>query len=236
MSASTAEPVNFAPYFTGREVRPVEDATLMDRAYQLRHQVYCLECHYLDAADYPDGRERDDCDIHSSHFVSLNLQDEIAGYVRLVRPDAIQTFPFQTHCVQLLDGVSLPPADQSAEISRLMVSSRYRRRHGDKLAGVNVDEDHLSDHERRISSPQILLCMYRQMYQYSLKHDIRYWYAAMERYLAKALKGMNFGFQQIGPYTDYYGPVAPFLGDLRQLEDGLSQSAPALLEWMRSEA
>ncbi len=107
--------------------------------------------------------ERDDCDAHSSHFVSLNLQDEIAGYVRLVRPDAIQTFPFQTHCVQLLDGVTLPPSDQSAEISRLMVSSRYRRRHGDKLAGVNVDEDHLSDHERRVSSPQILLCMYRQM-------------------------------------------------------------------------
>ena len=228
MSASTAEPVNFAPYFTGREVRRIDDADLMDKAYQLRHQVYCIECHYLDAVDYVDG--------HSAHFVSLNLQNEIAGYVRLVRPDAIHTFPFQTHCVQLLDGVSLPPSDQSAEISRLMVSSRYRRRHGDRLAGVNVDEDHLSDHERRVSSPQILLCMYRQMYQYSLKHDIRYWYAAMERYLAKALKGMNFGFEQIGPYTDYYGPVAPFLGDLRQLEDGLSQSAPALLEWMRSEA
>ena len=79
MSASTAEPVNFAPYFTGREVRPVEDAALMDRAYQLRHQVYCLECKYLEASEYPDGRERDDCDAHSSHFVSLNLQDEIAG-------------------------------------------------------------------------------------------------------------------------------------------------------------
>ena len=147
----------------------------MDKVYQLRHQVYCIECNYLEAADYADGRERDDCDAHSAHFVSLNLQGDIAGYVRLVRPDAIQTFPFQTHCVQLLEGVSLPPSDQSAEISRLMVSSRYRRRHGDKLAGVNVDEDHLSDHERRVSSPQILLCMYRHMYQYSLKHDIRYW-------------------------------------------------------------
>ena len=235
MSALTIEPVNFAPYFTGREVRPVEDATLMDKVRQLRFQVYCQECHYLDAADYPDGREQDDCDVHSAHFIALNLQDEMAGYVRLVQPDAIQTFPFQTHCVQLLDGVQLPPADKSAEISRLMVSSRYRRRRGDQLSGVTVTEDHAAEHERRVSSPQILLCMYRQMYQYSLKHDIRYWYAAMERYLATALKGMNFGFEQIGPYTDYYGPVAPFLGDLRQLEDGLSQSAPVLLEWMRGE-
>lgn len=234
MSTLTAEPVNFAPFFTGREVRRVEDAGLMDKVYQLRHQVYCVECHYLDVDDYPDGRERDDCDVHSSHFVALNLQGEMAGYVRLVHPDAIQTFPFQTHCVQLLEGVSLPPADKSAEISRLMVSSRYRRRRGDKVSGVTVNEEHLSDHERRVSSPQILLCMYRQMYQYSLQHDIRYWYAAMERYLANALAGMNFGFQQIGPYTDYYGPVAPFLGDLRQLEDGLSNSAPALLEWLQS--
>ena len=234
MSAVTAEPVNFAPYFTGREVRQVEDPALMDRARQLRYQVYCVECEYLSASDFPQGREGDECDAHSSHFVALNLQDELAGYVRLVQPDAIQTFPFQTHCVQLLDGVSLPPADKSAEISRLMVSSRYHRRRGDKLTGVTVNEDHLSEEERRISSPQILMCMYRQMYQYSLKNDIRYWYAAMERYLANALKAMNFGFEQIGPFTDYYGPVAPFLGDLRQLEDGLSQSAPALLEWMRS--
>ena len=235
MSAFTADPVNFAPFFKGREVRQIEDTSLMDKVQQLRHQVYCVECNYLDAADYPDGREQDECDVHSSHFVALNLKDEVAGYVRLVRPDAIQTFPFQTHCVQLLEGVSLPPSDQSAEISRLMVSSRYRRRRGDKVPGVSVNEDPISEQERRVSSPQILLCMYRQMYQYSLKHDIRYWYAAMERYLANALASMNFGFQQIGPYTDYYGQVAPFLGDLRQLEDGLHQSAPALLEWMRAE-
>lgn len=205
----------------------------MDRVRQLRFQVYCVECDYLASADYPDGRESDECDAHSAHFAAMNERSEVAGYVRLVRPDAIQTFPFQTHCVQLLDGVNLPPANESAEISRLMVSSRYRRRRGDKLSGVTVDEHPISDEERRVSSPQILLCMYREMYQYSLQHGIRYWYAAMERYLATALKGMNFGFQQIGPYTDYYGPVAPFLGDLRQLEDGLSQSAPALLEWMR---
>lgn len=207
----------------------------MDKVLQLRHQVYCVECGYLDAADHPSGREQDECDAHSSHFAALNLDDELAGYVRLVRPDAIQTFPFQTHCVQLLDGVSLPPSDQSAEISRLMVSSRYRRRRGDKVPGVTVVEDHLSEQERRASSPQILLCMYRQMYQYSLKHGIRYWYAAMERYLANALKGMNFGFEQIGPFTDYYGPVAPFLGDLRKIEEGLSVSAPALLEWLQRE-
>lgn len=233
MSATASELFNFAPLFNARKVGAHEDSALLDKAYQLRFEVYCRECKYLDESEYPHGRELDDVDAHSSHFVALNLQDELTGYVRLVHPDAAGVFPFQSHCVQLLPGFELAPPSQSAEISRLVVSPRYRRRRGDMPEGVTV-QDEVQDRERRASSPQILLGMYRQMYHHSLQHGIRYWYAAMERYLASALKSMNFGFEQIGPYTDYYGPVAPFLGDLRQLEDGLSQSNPALLEWMRS--
>lgn len=236
MAAATKDSVNFAPYFNGRHLSQQDDADLLDRVRQLRYQVYCVECHYLPSQDYPNGRECDEYDANSAHFTALNLDDEIAGYVRLVMPDPIQTFPFQNHCVKLLEGISLPPASESAEISRLMVSSRYRRRRGDEVPGVNSLDQTISDAERRVSSPQILLCMYREMYQYSLEHNIRYWYAAMERYLAMALRGMNFGFQQIGPYTDYYGSVAPFLGDLREIEERLAKSSPELLSWLQEKA
>lgn len=234
MSALAAEPVDFAPYFKGQEVIGPSDESLMREALELRYQVYCMERAYLDTVAYPSGIESDDYDVHAAHFVALNQQDELAGYVRLVRPDAIETFPFQNHCVSLLDGMGLPPASQSAEISRLIVAQHYRRRRGDQLSGVTLtDEQSLSERERRVSSPQILLCVYRQMYQYSIRHDIRYWYAAMERYLARALACMHFRFQQIGPYTDYYGPVALFVADLRQLEAELSQSSPLLLAWLQ---
>lgn len=237
MSTILAEPINFAPLFTARQIGPgpTQDAHLLDKAYQLRFQVYCLECAYLDAIEHPQGREVDDHDAHASHFVALNLQDELVGYVRLVHPDAQGCFPLQHHGLQLHEGYTVPPPAESAEISRLMISPRYRRRRGDKPSGVTVQEEHEQDMERRASSPQILLSMYRQMYQHSLQHNIRYWYAAMERYLAVALKSMNFGFEQIGPYTDYYGPVAPFLGDLRKLEDGLRQSSPQMLAWMQGD-
>lgn len=85
----------------------------------------------------------------------------------------------------------------------------------------------------RKKSPQILLSLYRQMYAFSLNNGIRYWYAAMERPLARALTRMNFGFRQIGPPTDYYGPVALYLADLRELETLLGERDPALLAWMR---
>jgi hypothetical protein len=46
---------------------------------------------------------------------------------------------------------------------------------------------------------------------------------------------MHFGFRQIGPSIDYYGPVAPYLADLRELEARLEKRNPALFHWMQAE-
>jgi N-acyl amino acid synthase of PEP-CTERM/exosortase system len=62
---------------------------------------------------------------------------------------------------------------------------------------------------------------------------VRYWYAAMEPSLALVLTRMNFGFRQIGPLIDYYGPVAPYLAAIHDTELGLGTANPALLAWMQ---
>lgn len=225
---------NFSTDFSGYEFSLVNDENLLLAVQELRYQVYCEECRFLDPDDYPGKRESDEHDVNSSHFVALNKKNTVAGYVRLIPPDAIHTFPFQNHCVDLLEGAVLPPANCSAEISRLMVRKDYRRRHGERPpSGAAMEEDSTYLHEMRNSSPQILLSLYRAMYIFSLRNGIRYWYAAMERSLARILTRMNFGFQQIGPATDYYGPVAPYVADLRFLEHQLSQKNPDLLRWMR---
>jgi len=239
MSAVMHPQQDFSVYFTGRPVSPLQDKALFKSVEELRYQVYCEECGFLPAEDYPEGRETDEHDANSAHFVALNQVDQLVGYVRLVFPDALQVFPFQTHCVSVLDNVILPPAAQSAEISRLMVHRTYRRRDGERPPAGIVPPDHQSRpepahiQEKRNPSPQILLTMYREMYVYSVKNDIRYWYAAMERSLARILTRMNFGFQQIGPFTDYYGPVAPYVADLRILEYQVSQRDSKLYAWMR---
>ena len=238
MNAVSPPQKDFSTHFSGREIFPNDDEDLLRAVQELRYQVYCEECGFLAPEDYPDGRESDEHDVNSNHFVALNQQNALVGYVRLVLPDAIQTFPFQNHCVTLLDGVTLPPAARSAEISRLMVRKDYRRRHGERPpSGAAIEEaESAHQHEMRSRSPQILLCMYREMYAYSLQNDIRYWYAAMERPLARMLTRMEFGFEQIGPATDYYGPVAPYVADLRVLEKQLSKNNPDLLSWMGSRA
>ena len=223
----------FAPHFDSRRLVPARDAETMRRIHALRFSVYCVECGFLPAEQYRDGLE---CDLHdagAAHFCAVGREGNLAGYVRLVKADAEGRFPFQGHCATLFDHVRLPDPRSAGEISRLMVHERYRRRRGDTLAGITVEDHAAPALERRNDSPQIMLSMFRQMYAYSVSNDIRYWYAAMERTLARALMRLGFAFNLIGPETDYYGPVAPYLADLRELESKVGQAKPDLLEWMR---
>ena len=223
----------FSPYFNSRRVCLSNDVALMQDIQALRYDVYCAECRFLTAQDYPEGRESDEHDAASAHFCALDRDERLSGYVRLVPPDGRGRFPFQTHCLSLFDAVVLPRPAAAGEISRLMVHQRYRRRRGDTLAGVTLIDDSAPVVERRNDSPQIMLSMFRQMYVYSVSNDIRFWYAAMERSLARALMRLGFAFNPIGPETDYYGPVAPYLADLRDLEQKVGEAKPDLLSWMR---
>lgn len=208
----------------------------MRRAFELRFQVYCLERGFLPAQDYPDGVEVDEFDAQAAHFFAFNLHRDLVGYVRLVRPEHGSSFPIEHHCTLSRGCDGLPDPRLAAEVSRLMVRSDYRRSRGDRLAEVTAAQNSRAfAGDRRHETPQILLNLYRQMYGYCREHGVRYLYAAMERPLARSLLRMKFPFRCMGPETDYYGPVAPYLADLREVEAKLAEQRPALLAWMQHE-
>ena len=211
--------------------------------FALRYQVYCLECGFLDPKAYADELETDEYDTNAVHFTAHNRDKELVGSVRLVLAGIDRHFPFQDHCTELFDDVFLPPPQESAEVSRLVVKENYRRRVGDNVIASSRDYligNNLRLVERRVSgdsrssSPQILLGLYREMYQYSVQTNIRFWYAAMEKSLARVLARLQFQFKPIGRETDYYGPVMPYVADLRELERRLAENNPALLDWFRA--
>jgi N-acyl amino acid synthase of PEP-CTERM/exosortase system len=215
---------------------------LSTQVFALRYEVYCLECGFLDPNDYKNGLESDDYDDNSAHFTAHNLANEVVGSLRLVHAPASRGFPFEEHCRILFEPGKLPPRDQCGEVSRLVVRKTYRRRVGDTLAGVPREflqadaagvPARSAPGERRSNRPELLMGLYREMYRYSLECGIRYWYAAMERSLARALDRFQFAFLPIGEEVDYYGPVAPYLADLRELEKKLNRSDPRLLTWFR---
>lgn len=233
------------PSFSFRWLRVGEDRAMFEQIFALRYEIYCLECGFLAPDAFKDGLESDEYDAHAAHFTAQNLIDELVGSVRLVQPAPSQCFPFEQHCRALFDNVPLPPREQCAEVSRLVVRKNYRRRSGDSLAGVSAEFTTGSNApsltvgapaERRSASPQILLGLYREMYRYSLENGIRYWYAAMERSLARALARFEFVFAPIGLEVDYYGPVTPYVADLRELERRVGAANPGLMTWLRGDS
>jgi N-acyl amino acid synthase of PEP-CTERM/exosortase system len=234
MPSSLTNGPGFAPYFSSRRIFLETEPALMAQFFTLRYQIYCEECQFLPANNYPDHQESDEYDAHAVHFGAFNLQGEIAGYVRLVRPEAHQLFPFQLHCPNLMPGITLSAPGDSAEVSRLMVHPNYRRRRGDQLSGVNTGQQAAPlSQELRNNSPQILLSLYRQIYNFSRFNHINYWYAAMEQDLAQVLNHLDFQFEQIGLKANYFGPVAPYLADLRATQTRVGETNPALLAWMQ---
>ncbi len=235
-TAGARDPVT--PYFTFQQTDFDIDPTVLKRIFALRYEVYCLECGFLPPEQFQSGLESDEYDVGAAHFVARNLENEAVGTLRIVQPTASQHFPFEHHCKALFSDVVLPRREECGEISRLVVRKNYRRRSGDSLAGVS--QEFLADAapdvmgstaERRSNNPQILLGLYREAYRYSVQVGIRYWYAAMEKSLARALASFEFVFTPIGMETDYYGPVTPYLADLRELEDRVGAANPELMAW-----
>jgi N-acyl amino acid synthase of PEP-CTERM/exosortase system len=206
---------------------------MLETVFALRYQVYCVNRGFLRADDYPDGLERDEFDAHASHFCAMDRQERVIGAARLVRTKA-STFPFQHRCAALFEDVTLPPPEQCAEVSRLVIDRNHPRRgkvHSDRLSAHFVEEPPLPAGTGRHCSPEIVLGLYRAMFQHSRRHGIRFWYAAMERSLARALRRFNLVFQPIGPEVDYFGPVCPYLGSLDDLIDGLGRYSAELRAW-----
>lgn len=234
---------DFAPYFHSRCWRAgchgalaagEQAAPDLRPLHRLRFDVYCTECAYLDAADHPTGLEHDSHDAQAAHFGACNLQGELVGLARLVfSQEGGMPYPFEAHGAALHPGVALLRGGQAAEVSRLMVRRDYRRRRGDTLAGV-TDERSAGPlpQERRQGSAQIVLSLYRQMFQYSRRAGIHTWYAAMESFLPQSLERFGFSFECIGPERDYYGPVAPYRQDLHALVQTLPLRNPALMDWL----
>lgn len=231
------------PYFDCVRIpRGGKDAgPALDDLYMLRYEVYCIECAFLDPANYENGKESDEYDDCSTHFAAYARDRTLVGTVRLVQPPKDMAYPFMAHC-EVFNRAGLPPRAEAAEISRLVVKKTYRRRRGDSLQGIS--KEFLSGDappessipagqiDRRTDTPLLLLGLYREMCRYSCGNGIRYWYAAMERSLARALERMGFKFEPIGPAADYYGKVTPYVVDLHELRERVGKDNAVFMAWL----
>lgn len=233
------------PYFAYcRVLRGNRESVMLRDMFTLRYDVYCIERAFLPHSAGAAGQETDDADNCAVHFVTYNEQQHMVATVRLVQPPPGQPYPFEQYCVPFAE-LTLPPRAQAVEVSRLVVRKSYRRRRGDSMEGVPQD---FSEHgqlaairpggarlRQRGHGPLLLLGLYREMYRHSRENGIRYWYAAMERSLARSLDKMGFPFQPISEQVDYFGPVTLYMVDLDTLDARLRRENRFLAAWFNDE-
>jgi N-acyl amino acid synthase of PEP-CTERM/exosortase system len=202
-------------YFTGLVL---DDARqLLEESYGLRYQVYCYDRSFLPAEDYPDELEVDAFDRRSVHIGVVNRQGEVVATARLIEhSDA--GLPLLDHCSLFSDEASLhDPSLRVVEVSRLAVSRRYNRRAGDGFYGLEETTDRPEGPERR-GAGELILTLYKALYQASKRRGFTHWLAATEKALQRLVAKYGFPFRAIGPVSDYYGLISPYLMDLREFD------------------
>jgi N-acyl amino acid synthase of PEP-CTERM/exosortase system len=218
------------PYFTSQVLD--DSPLLLEQSYRLRYEVYCVQRQFLPAADYPAEREVDEFDRHSVHLGVLNQQGEVIATARLVRLSELGLPLFQ-HCTLFPDTPSLDDNTRSVvEVSRLCVSRGYNRRAGDEFYALQGPTGRTEGPERR-KGGEIVLVLYKALYQASKRNGFTHWLAATEKSLQRLVARYGFPFKAVGPETDYYGIVSPYLMDLHEFDDViLGRQVPLLSEFL----
>ena len=231
VGVSSALPETAMRYWRVSMLRSVDELRL---SYALRCRVYCEERGFLPLEDYPEGVEKDEFDDYSLHFGSFDAEGEMVGSARLVLRGPL-AFPMFDHC-------AIDPAWQKkleeipglVEISRLVVSRRYRRRAHDGFYGIQPPSDGgpppPSGQSERRDQFSVAVSLFKGMYHAAWRLQLTHALSAMELTLLRLLQRYHFPFEKIGPESDYFGPVTPFILDVAKTEERLAADYPELLE------
>jgi len=192
---------------------------LLEQAYRLRYQVYCVENSFENPEEHPSGYEKDEFDVRSVHTLLFERQSgAVAGTARLILPNRIafeKSFPIQRICkYPLLSDRRHFNATRSAEISRFAVSKEFRQKESDSFPPDWRDR-FLAD--RRMVIPYITLGLMNGIIRMCIEQGITDLYAVMEPTLLRLLSRFGIYFRPIGPLVDYHGMRQPCHADIESL-------------------
>lgn len=203
---------DFARYF---ELSIAQTDAARDTVYAVRYSVYCEEFGYEDTGAFEDCLESDVYDDRSIHcLVTHKASGTPAGCVRLVLSETDADLPFETHCGDSLDADvfnSLAGARVTvAEISRLAVDGRFRRRRGEQATRFgNTDTMQFSAREKRTFS-LITVSLFLAATAVAELSGRRRCFAMMEPFLPTILRRTGVIVKRVGGDIDFRGVRAPY--------------------------
>ncbi|MEK7570510.1 MAG: GNAT family N-acyltransferase [Patescibacteria group bacterium] len=178
----------------------------LDELHRLRYQVYIEEYKYIDKNLSENGREKDNWDSFSVHFVIRDLKKEIAATVRLIL-DSPNGFPIEKH-FNIDINVNNYQRNESAEISRLIVAKEFRRHH-------------------------LMLVLIKGIFLYVKKHNIKNIFSVMDERLLPVVLKIGIPFKKIGQPSLYQGLTFPCILSVKDFEVSLQRNNPRLFMYLQ---
>lgn len=228
---------NFQKFF---EIVEADTSELLEIVYRIRYQVFCVEHDFLDASQYPDKKEKDNCDDHSSHvLLRFRSSGDFIGSVRLIlfnplQPEKLFPVEMYTQLDLTLCNINALPRQQIAEISRSVIVKQFDRRRGDRRGSRAEDAaqenrrssdrrftDNNAGRERRSSdrrsTPHLSLILMAAVLRMSVKHNIKHWISAKDPALNRLLGYNGLSFSPIGPPVNYHGIRRPYYANVEEM-------------------
>ncbi|MBI5451383.1 MAG: PEP-CTERM/exosortase system-associated acyltransferase [Gammaproteobacteria bacterium] len=208
-------------------VVPATTPALIEQAYKLRYQIYCVEEQVpdFDLQKYPRQIESDEYDQHSVQCLLLHRpSNRYVGIVRLILSDpsnAALPFPVEKYTASTINhGIvrtEQPDRRRIAEISRLSLIQDFRKRRGEQATLYGNAGDPATRGKIRRGYPHPLLGLLTAIMRMTSEHNITHWYAGMEPALCTRLKKFGIVMNPIGPIVNYHGNRRPYLGNVDQI-------------------
>ena len=184
-----------------------EDEKELSEIYRLRYEVYCEEYNYLKKENYLNKEESDEYDNESTHFILRDRKNEVVASVRLIMNSSLG-FPIEKHFKIDLH-VPVYNRDNLAEISRLIVSKKYRKKF-------------------------LLLALLKGIYAVVRHRHVTHVYAVLDEKLYPVLLNIGFPFKKIGPQSVYQGLTSPYIMDVSEMLEELKKKNYLLYRYINN--
>jgi N-acyl-L-homoserine lactone synthetase len=191
------------------EMVPANTLGLMETAFRIRYQVYCVERSFEDQDAFPNQMETDEYDLHSAQtLMRCKASGQYTGMVRLVLPNPVDP---NTPCESL------------AEISRFSISKELRSQCSRKpvisVVGAENEQDDKKVDARMM--PHIALGLFAGIVRMSAQNNITHWLSVMEPTFLRFLSRYGIYFQKTGPVVDYHGRRQPAVASIDSVLSGI---------------
>ena len=192
-------------------VKTLSSPEELAQAYRLRHKVFAETLRWVPPTD--DGQEMDMYDLWGTSIGLVGHDGQVLGLARLL-PSSGQFMLEQDLSMLLPPGHVVRKERDTAEITRMALDPAIT--------------------DKGLSS-RLLLSLIKGIYQWSLVHDVRYFYLEVEHRFFRVLQAIGIPCDPLGP------PVAlPPAGavsvaatmDILNCEYILARKRPQLMEWM----